>query len=132
MPPYFCKLTLLINSYGCFDPLTYRCNLFTFLTVSTLLHKSVRGAFRNVGRKLREIHISDSETVVNRLVPCLFACFSCLTLYCKYSYKSADNSIKWQNFLLCRQNLMPMQHNSTKNFFRVLFFVLLQGNMLFT
>ena len=29
----------------------FRCNTFTFLTASTLLYKSVRGAFRNVGRK---------------------------------------------------------------------------------
>lgn len=38
--------------------------------------------------------------------------FPAVTLYCKDSYKSADNSIKWQNFLLCRQNIMFVRHNS--------------------
>ena len=43
-PPLMtCSLKAL---YRLFD-----ANTFTFLTASTLLYKSVRGAFRNVGRK---------------------------------------------------------------------------------
>ena len=38
--------------------------------------------------------------------------FPAVTLCCKDSYKSADNSIKWQNFLLYRQTIMFVRHNS--------------------
>ncbi len=58
-------------------------NLFAFQAVSTLLNKSLRNAFRNVGRKLREIHNADSEAVENTFVPRLWGCFSAVTLYCK-------------------------------------------------
>lgn len=64
-------------AYGYFQAITFRCSLFTFLADSTLLYKSVRGAFQNVGGKLREIHVSDFEAFGNPLVPRLFACFLC-------------------------------------------------------
>ena len=47
---YFTKNTNQKNG-NCVFTCIFRCNTFTFLTASTLLYKSVRGAFRNVGRK---------------------------------------------------------------------------------
>ncbi len=84
---------------NCSHLLTCRCNIFTFQSASTLLNKSVREASRNVGRKLREIHIGDYYAVVNSLVPLLFARFSCRNSVLQRYSKSVDNSMEYMLFI---------------------------------